>query len=135
MTVARVAAGRRERAVTISLWLGLWLMGGLLAFAAPGATQVRFRITYNVQSRDAKATMLEGRVFNDTGGDVFDVWVTAEALSASGKVLGRGIAFVRSSISRGDSAPFEAKVPAAEGVESFRIAVTSYRSGGEVQSP
>jgi hypothetical protein len=135
MTVARVVAGWRERGVTVSLWLGIWLMGVLLVFAAPGATQVHFRITYNVQSRDATATKLEGRVFNDIGVDVLDVWVTAEALGASGKVLGRGIAFVGASISRGDSAPFEAKVPAAEGVETFRIAVTSYRAAREVQSP
>ena len=124
-----------DRALTIGRRLGVCLIGALLVLAAPAAAQVRFRITYDVQSRDARATVLEGRVYNDTGTDAFDVWVTAEALSASGKVLGKGIAFVGSSISRGDSAPFEAKVPVAEGVESFRIAVSSYRAGREVQSP
>ena len=131
----RLVAGRGGRAAMIGLALGLWLTGGLLVLANPGATQARFRITYDVKSRDEKAVLLEGRVFNDTGADVLDVWVTAQALSASGKVLGRGIAFVGSSISRGESAPFEAKVPAAEGVETFRVAVTSYRASREVQSP
>jgi hypothetical protein len=135
MMRAGVAAGRRERAVMIHLCLGICLMGVLLVFAVSGATQARFRITYNVQSRDTKAILLGGRVFNDTGRDALDVWVTAEALSASGKVLARGIAFVSSAILRGDSASFEAKLPSVEGVETFRIAVTSYRAGSEVQSP
>lgn len=121
--------------MTIDLCLGICLVGVLLAYAAPGATQAHFRITYDVQSLDAKAIMLEGRVFNDTGRDALDVWITAEALNASGKVLARGIAFVNSSISRGGSAPFEAKLPAAEDVKTFRITVTSYRWGSEVQSP
>ncbi len=110
-------------------------MAAILLFAAPGFAETRFRITYTVKTRDATAILLEGRVFNETGRDAFDVWVTAEALSASGKVLTSGIAFVKSAISRGDSAAFVAKVPSAEGVENFRIAVTSYRSGGDVQSP
>jgi hypothetical protein len=131
MRVAHPAAGRWECRAAI----GLWLVVALLVFAVPASTQERFRITYDVKWRDAKATLLEGRVFNDTGRDAFDVWVTAEALSASGKVLGRGIAFVGSAIYRGDSASFEAKLPAAEGVETFRIAVTSYRAGSEAQSP
>ena len=135
LTAARRVAGPRERTVTIGLWLGMWLVGTLLVFATPGVTQVRFRITYDVKSRDAKGILLEGRVFNDTGRDAVDVWVTAEAVNASGKVLARGIAFVGSAISRGDSASFEAKLPSVEGVETFRIAVTSYRAGRDVQSP
>ena len=134
LTAARPATGWRERAVTIGLYLGIWVVG-VLVFTAPGATQAHFRVTFAVKSRDARTILLDGRVFNDTGADVLDVWVTAEALSKSGKVLGRGIAFVGSSISRADSASCEAKVPAAEGVETFRVSVTSYRAGREVQSP
>ncbi|HXJ81741.1 MAG TPA: FxLYD domain-containing protein [Candidatus Methylomirabilis sp.] len=135
MTTARVAVCGRERAVAFALAVCMSLVAGGLLFAVPAATQARFRTTYNVKSRDARSVVLEGRVFNDTGVDVLDVWVTAEALSASGKVVGRGIAFVGSSIARGDSFPFEAKVPAAEDVENFRVSVSSYRSGREVQSP
>ena len=135
MTGVPLLPHRGGCAVTIGLCLGLWLMGTLLVFVTLGATQARFRITFDVKSRDAKAVLLEGRVFNDTGRDAVDVWVTAEAVNASGKVLARGIAFVGSQISRNDSAPFEAKLPSVEGVETFRIAVTSYRAGSDVQSP
>lgn len=141
MTMARIAMHRPERMALIGPCL-VWLVGTLLLFTVPAAAQARFRTTYDVKSRDTTGTVLEGIVFNDTGGEVLDVWVTAEALSASGKVLGRGIAFVGPSISRGTSASFEAKVPPAEGVENFRVAVTSYRAarapappGREMQSP
>jgi hypothetical protein len=127
--MARVATARRSFTTTA------WLAALLLTVAVPGATQVRFRVTYEVKSRDAKTVLLEGRVFNDTGRDVLDVWVTAEGLNGAGKVLSRGITSVTSSISRGGSAPFEAKIPSAEGMETFRVAVTSYRATREVQSP
>jgi len=135
MTGTRPAAGGGGRAVVTGVCLGVWLLGTLLISATPGATQGRFRISYEVTSRDAKAVVLEGRVFNDTGRDAVDVWVTAEAVSASGKVLARGIAFVGSAISRGDSVRFEAKLPSVEGVETFRVAVSSFRAGGDQQSP
>ena len=128
--MARVVTRRRQRVVTIGLWLGM-----LLVFTAPGALQARFRVTYEVKARDANAVLLEGRVFNDTGRDVLDVWVTAEGLNGAGKVLGRGIVFVGSSISRGNSAPFEAKIPSADGLETFKVAVTSYRAAADAQSP
>ena len=80
-------------------------------------------------------------VVNDTGRDVFDVWVTAEGLNPSKKVLTTGITFVGPMIGRSKSAPFEAKIPAVEGIETFRVTVTSYRAGTaipqgrETQSP
>lgn len=115
--------------------LGAWVLAAVLLLGARGATDAHFRITYTVKAREATATVLEGRVFNDGDGTVLDVWVTAEGLSASGKVLTTGIAFVSPMIARGGGAGFVAKVPLVEGVESFRLAVTSYRSGQEVQSP
>jgi hypothetical protein len=124
-----------DRALPLELYVGTCLIASLLVFVTLGAAQALFRITYDVEWRDAKAVMLEGRVFNDTGRDALDVWITAEALNASGKTVARGIAFVSSAISRGDNARFEVKLPSAEGVETFKIAVTSYRSGSEVQSP
>jgi hypothetical protein len=119
----------------MSLCSGAWLLGTLLTLAMPGAAQVGFRVTHEVKSRDASAILLTGRVVNDTGGGVVDVWVTAEAMNASGKVLARGIAFVGATIARGAGAPFEVKLPAVEGVLTFRVAVTSFRAGGEAQSP
>ena len=127
--------------MTTSLRVGVWIVAASLLWASPAAPQARFRTTFNVKARDAAGVVLEGQVLNDTGRDAFDVWVTAEALSPSSKVLSTGIVFVRSAIARGASAPFEAKIPAAEGVETFRVSVTSYRAGSaaspgrEVQSP
>jgi hypothetical protein len=135
MTGARLAAGGSRRAVMAGACLGAWLAAALLVLATPGVAQVRFRVTYDVKARDAKGVLLAGSVHNDTGRDVVDVWVTAEAVNASGKVLARGIAFVGSAIARGESVPFEAKLPAVEGVERFRVAVTSFRAGSDVQSP
>ena len=113
----------------------VWVLGALLLFAARGSTDAQFRITHRVKAREGTAIVLEGQVWNDVGRDVVDVWVTAEALNASGKVLSTGIVFVGSMIRKGDSATFKAKLPAAESAESFRLAVTSYRFATEVQSP
>jgi hypothetical protein len=135
MTRGRLVAGRRGGRPTLCLCLGAGLLGALLTFAMPGAAQEGFRTTFEVKSRDASAILLDGRVVNNTGGDVVDVWVTAEAVSASGKVLARGIAFVGSVIARGASAPFEVKLPGVAGAQTFRVAVSSFRAGSETQSP
>ncbi len=113
----------------------VWITAALLLLATRGSTQGHFRITHGVKTRDATSIVLEGRVWNDADRDVVDVWVTAEALNSSGKVLGTGIVFVSSMIRKGDSASFKAKLPAAEGAESFRLAVRSYRYATEFQSP
>ena len=128
--------------MTIGLRIGVWIVAASMFWAAPAASQARFRTTYQVKARDANGIVLEGLVVNDTGREVFDVWVTAEGLSPSSKVLTTGIAFVTPTIARSASAPFEAKIPAVEGIEKFRVTVTSYRAGAapvqpgrEVQSP
>ena len=110
-------------------------MVAVVLIGAPVAAQAPFRITTTVKSRTAPAFLLDGRIVNESGRDVVDVWVTAEALSASGKVLATGITFVRSRIGKGDTAAFLAKVPFVEGAENFRVSVTSYRLGGDFQSP
>jgi hypothetical protein len=120
--------------VTISLRIGVWIVAASVLWTSPAASQARFRTTYQVKARDANAIVLEGQVVNDTGRDAFDVWVTAEGLSPSNKVLTTGITFVTPTIARSASAPFEAKIPAVEGLEKFRVTVTSYRSGAPVQS-
>jgi hypothetical protein len=119
--------------VTTSLRVGVWIVAASLLWASPAAPQAKFRTTFSVKARDATSIVLEGQVLNETGRDAFDVWVTAEGLSPSSKVLTTGITFVRSAIARGASAPFEAKIPTVEGVESFRVSVTSYRAGSAVQ--
>ena len=119
--------------MTTSLRVGVWIVAASLLWASPAAPQAKFRTTFSVKARDATSIVLEGQVLNETGRDAFDVWVTAEGLSPSSKVLTTGITFVRSAIARGASAPFEAKIPTVEGVESFRVSVTSYRAGSAVQ--
>jgi len=130
-----LAVRRGGRSMVIDACLVGWLAATLLALAAPGGAQIRFRVTHDVKSRDARGIVLEGRVVNETDRDVVDVWVTAEAVNASGKVLARGIAFVGSTLARGESVPFEAKLPSVDGVERFRVSVTSYRAAIEAQSP
>jgi hypothetical protein len=128
--------------VTISLRIGVCIVAASMLWAAPAASQARFRTTYQVKARDANGIVLEGQVVNDTGRDVFDVWVTAEGLSPSSKVLTTGITFVTPTMARNATAMFEAKIPTVEGIEKFRVTVTSYRAGAapaqpsrEVQSP
>ena len=123
--------------------MGVWIVAASMLWTSPAASQSRFRTTFNVKARDATSILLEGQVVNDTGRDVFDVWVTAEGLSPSSKVITTGITFVTPAMARSASAPFEAKIPAVEGIETFRVTVTSYRAGAgstvqpgrEVQSP
>jgi hypothetical protein len=106
----------------------------LLGAALAGA-QENFRVTYNVDSSNPARTRVAGRVFNDARVDVFDVYVTAEAVDGAGKVLGRGIAFVSPQIGQGGSAAFEAVVP-ARGAASYRVQVTGFRLGlGATQAP
>jgi hypothetical protein len=115
--------------------LSLWLIGAVLLSASLGLGQPRFRVTYTPRPREGSALVLDGRVSNDADREVLDVWVTAEALNASGKVLATGLGFVSSSIRGHGSATFVVKVPFVEGVQTFRVAVTSHREGGGGQSP
>jgi hypothetical protein len=119
---------------SLTIVLSACLMVALALTGAPSA-QAPFRISSTVRSRTPPAFLLDGRVVNESGRDAIDIWVTAEALSASGKVLATGITFVRSRIGNGDTAAFMAKVPYVEGTENFRVTVSSYRLGGGVQSP
>ena len=70
-----------------------------------------------------------GRVLNEGSQDALDVYVTAEALDAAGKVLGRGLVFVSGSIPPRGMAPFAISIPAAQNAASFRVRVSSYRQG------
>ena len=98
--------------------------------------QATFNVTYQVERTEAKRVHLAGRVYNAAGVDAVDVWVTAEALDASGKVLARGIAFVAPSIPARSDADFSARVPNVVGTTGFRVSVSSFRFGlGRTQSP
>ena len=88
-----------------------------------------FHVAYTVERGGPGPARVNGRVLNESGVDVFDVYVTAEALDASGKVLGRGLVFVSSSIPPRGTVPFAISIPAAQAAASFRVRVSSYRQG------
>ena len=96
----------------------------LLAFA-----QANFTVTYRVERTEAQRVELAGNVRNVGGIDAVDVYVTAEALDASGKVLARGIAFVAASLPARGEADFSARVPNVPGTTSFRVGVSNFRVG------
>ena len=95
----------------------------------PGRALDPFNLTYTVERGGAGPARVNGRVFNEGNQDVFDVYVTAEAIDAGGKVLGRGVAFVSASIPPRGAAPFAIAIPAAQTAASFRVRVSSFRQG------
>ncbi|HXJ77186.1 MAG TPA: hypothetical protein VMS64_00725 [Candidatus Methylomirabilis sp.] len=118
--------------------IGSWLIAVVVFFACQSVGQAHFRITYSPRPQETSSVTLDGRVSNDADNDVLDVWVTVEGLDTSGKVLTTAITYVLL-IPRHGSATFVAKLPVAEGIQSFHLAVTSYRDGvpvpRSVQSP
>jgi hypothetical protein len=115
----------------------LWtlMVVGMTLVPTVGHAQDPFQIRYTVDRGGAGPVRVQGTVVNDARLDVYDVYVTAEALDASGKIVGRGIAFVSGSIPQQMSAPFAISIPAAQGAASFRVRVSSFRYGaGGVQA-
>jgi len=113
----------------------LLLVSLLAALLAPAYAQEGFKITYDVdQSRPEKAR-LNGRIVNERSQDVFEVNVTAEALDTHGRVVAGGISYVDARIGRGDSRTFSVSVPTVPGTASFRVVVSSYRTGFSNQGP
>ena len=111
------------------------LVSLFVALLAPAYAQEGFKITYDVdQSRPEKAR-LNGRIVNERSQDVFEVNVTAEALNGRGQVVARGITYVDARIGRGDSRTFTVSVPTVPGTASFRVVVSSYRTGFSSQGP
>jgi hypothetical protein len=115
--------------VGIVLTVCLVLLGVGLATALP------FRITFRRDRDEPTSIVLMAEVVNDGLRDVVDVWVTAEALNAGDQVVGRGIAFVTSSLPRRGTATFTIKVPRVEEARSFRLVVSSFRYASRVESP
>ena len=113
------------------------VVGGLvvavLMLGAVDAAAQEFRITFTVDRSTPDRTRVRGSVINAGRVDVLDVYVTAEALDGGGKIIGRGIAFVSSSIPQGASAGFEAAVPVGSAA-NFRVRVTNFRQGLGMQA-
>lgn len=108
----------------------------LIAFTAlPAVGDGRFRITYERDDRQGASIVITGTVFNESGRDVVDVYVTAEALGPSGKVVATGIAFASSLLPGNGSANFVAKIPRVEGVRSVRVGVSAFREASGSQAP
>ena len=122
-TEAMVPIGRRR---------AIWVMAAATLTLLPGlaSAQDPFHVAYTVErGAGSGPTRVNGRVLNEGTLDAFDVYVTAEALDASGKVLGRGIVFVSASIPPRGIVPFSISIPAAQAAASFRVRVSSYRQG------
>jgi hypothetical protein len=122
MTSVRIPVG-------IILAMCLVLLGVGLATAQP------FRITFQRERDEPSSIVLMGEVFNDGLRDIVDVWVTADARNADGKVVGRGVAFVASFLRGRGTTTFTVKLPRAEQAHSFRLVVSSFRYASAEQSP
>ena len=103
------------------------------AFAQGPAAPAPFRISHTFDKGTQPQVNVSGRVFNDARSDAIDVYVTAEALDAAGKVIASGVTYV-GAIQAGSSTAFVVKVPSARAAASFRVLVTSYRFGFANQS-
>lgn len=116
--------------------MALAALGALAAGADPARAQGPLRVTWSVERTGPTHVELAGRVMNDSSQDVVEVYVTAEALDASGKVLARGIAFVATQIPSRRASEFSARVPNVRGTTGFRVGVSNYRLGlGRGESP
>ncbi len=115
--------------------VGVGVGVALLMLAAVASAQDGFRVTHTADRSNPGQTRINGTVFNDNRLDAVDVYVTAEALDASGKTVARGITFVSPAIASGRSASFSATVPTMPGATSFRARVSSFRFGAGLQSP
>ena len=105
----------------------------LFATAAIAQTPAPFRISHSVDKSAQAQVTVTGRIFNEARADAIDVYVTAEALDAGGKVIASGVSYV-GAILAGASTTFVVKVPSARTAASFRVLVTSHRFGFANQS-
>ena len=105
----------------------------LLATTAIAQTPAPFRIAHSVDKSAQAQVTVTGRIFNDARADAIDVYVTAEALDAGGKVMASGVSYV-GAIPAGASMTFIVKVPSARTAANFRVLVTSHRFGFANQS-
>lgn len=123
-----------------SPWLSLLLVLAALVVPSLGAehalAQASFRVTWSVEKTGPAHVELAGVVMNESPQDALDVYITAAAVDASGKILARGIAFVAPQIPTRRSAEFTARVPNVRGTTGFRVSVSNFRFGlGRGESP
>lgn len=94
-----------------------------------------FHITVRREPDEPSSLVLAGELANNGGRDVVDVWVTAEALNAEGKVVARGLVFATAMLRARSSTPFTVKLPRAPDARAFRAAVSSFRYLHATESP
>ena len=125
------------RIVSSPAWRRL-LLGAFIVIAAAASvaaqTASNLRVTHSVDKTGPTAAELSGRVFNDGGVDVIDVYVNASAVDQSGKVLAQGIPYVGTVPARG-SAPFKARVPVVPGAAGYKVGINSFRFPNTRESP
>jgi hypothetical protein len=116
-------------------WLSVVTLLIVVSTAVPTLAQgpASFRITHSVDKGSQAQVNVSGRVFNDARADAIDVYVTAEALDAAGKIVASGVSYI-GAVSAGSSTAFIIKVPSARAAASFRVLVTSFRFGFANQS-
>ena len=100
----------------------------------PCAAQ-EFRITFERQPDEPTSLVLAGTLANETSRDVVDVWVSAEALNARGRVVARGLASDSPMLRGRADTRFVVKLPRVEQVQSFRVFVSTFRYLGGAESP
>jgi hypothetical protein len=115
-------------------WLtAVVLLSAVLASVPAAGQATPFRITHTLDKGSQPQVTISGRVFNDARSDALDVYVTADALDASGKIMASGVSYV-GTVTSGNSSAFVIKVPSARNAASFRVAVTSFKFGFANQS-
>jgi hypothetical protein len=116
-------------------WLPVVAVLVTMSVAAPTLAQspTPFRVTHTVDKGGQAQISISGRVFNDARADAIDVYVTAEALDAAGKIVASGVSYV-GAVPAGSSSAFIIKVPSARAAATFRVLVTSFRFGFANQS-
>jgi hypothetical protein len=106
----------------------------VLLGSGPCAAQ-ELRLTYERQPDEPTSLVLAGTLSNEGSRDVVDVWVSAEALNAAGRVVGRGLASVSPMLRARAATKFVVKLPRVEQVHTFRVFVSSIRYLGGAESP
>jgi hypothetical protein len=120
----------------LPVWLSVVLVLVIAFGASPGGAQTPaspFRLTHTIDKGTQAQVTVTGRVFNEARADAIDVYVTAEALDGSGKIMASGVSYV-GTVPAGNSSAFIIKVPAARNAANFRVLVTGFRFGFGIQS-
>jgi hypothetical protein len=109
----------------------LWTLFVAAAALAPvvGYASEPYHLSYTVERGGGGPTRINGRLLNEGPLDMFDVYVTAEAIDGTGKVVARGITFVSASIPPRGLVSFAISVPPAPTATTFQVRVSSFRHG------